>query len=109
MEEGEITIHTSEEDMSIIIADKNEVNQPILIDEGDKPTSTSTPKRKAKDEQGAPKKKLHSENIDRSSIGSKIINKGGEEIKEIGTDATDGSGCNSSCKERLKKIHGRSY
>ena len=30
IEKGEITLHTSEEDMSIIVADKNEENQPIL-------------------------------------------------------------------------------
>ena len=47
-----------------LISKENEVNQPIRINEEDKPTSTSTPKRKARDEQGAPKKKLQTENID---------------------------------------------
>ena len=48
MEDNEITIHTSKEDMSIIVADKTEANQPILGEnEDNKPSSTSTPKRKA--------------------------------------------------------------
>ena len=60
VEEGEITLQVSKEDMSIIVADKIKENQPILINDEDKPTNTSTPKKKAKDEQGAPTKKTNS-------------------------------------------------
>ena len=101
MEEGEITIHTSEEDMSIIAADKNETNQPIFVDNEDKPTSTSPPKRKAKDDQGPPKKKMQTENNDRSDNDDKIIDGGNEEIKEIRMDVIEKSNCGSSCEERL--------
>ena len=84
MEESEITIHTSEEDMSIIAADKNEANQPILGDNQDnKPSSTSTPKRKAMEDQGTPKKKQIMEGNDGQNDDDKVIDAGEEEVKEI--------------------------
>ena len=84
MEDNEITIHTSKEDMSIIVADKTEANQPILGEnEDNKPSSTSTPKRKAMEDQGPPKKKQIMEGNDGQNDDDKVIDAGEEEVKEI--------------------------
>ena len=84
MEDNEITIHTSKEDMSIIVADKTEANQPILGEnEDNKPSSTSTPKRKAMEDQGPPKKKQIMEGNDGQNDDDKVIDASEEEVKEI--------------------------
>ena len=84
MEENEITTHTSEEDMSIIAADKIEASQPILGEnEDNKPSSTSTPKRKAMDDQGPPKKKqILGDNGNRNDEDI-VIDATEDEVKEI--------------------------
>ena len=82
IEDGEITLQVSEEDMSIISTDKSEENQPILINDEDKPANTSTPKRKSKDELGATTKKLIVENID-------ILTNGSKNIKTLDSDDGD--------------------
>ena len=74
----------SEEDMSIIVADKIEASQPILGDnEDNKPSSMSTPKRKAMEDQGPPKKKQIMEGNDGQNDDDKVIDAGEEEVKEI--------------------------
>ena len=84
MEEGKITIHTSEENMSIIVADKIEASQPILGDnEDNKPSSTSTPKRKAMEDQGSPKKKQIMEDNDSQNDEDIVIDVTEDEVKEI--------------------------
>ena len=84
MEEGENTIHTSEEDLSIIMADKTEESQPTLGDnEDNKPSSTSTPKRKAVEDQGPPKKKQIMEDSKGQKDDDVVIDATEDEIKEI--------------------------
>ena len=84
MEEGENTIHTSKEDLSIIMADKTEESQPTLGDnEDNKPSSTSTPKRKAMEDQGPPKKKQTLEDDGGQNDEKIIIDATKDKIKEI--------------------------
>lgn len=84
MEEGENTIHTSKEDLSIIMADKTEESQPTLGDnEDNKPSSTSTPKRKAVEDQGPPKKKQIMEDSKGQKDDDVVIDATEDEIKEI--------------------------
>ena len=70
--------------MSIIVADKIEASQPILVDnEDNKPSSMSTPKRKAMEDQGPPKKKQIMEGNDGQNDDDKVIDASEEEVKEI--------------------------
>ena len=89
--------------MSIIGADKIEENQPILINDEDKLTNTSTPKRKARDEQGAPTKKLIVE-VDLLN-GTKTLNKNiGEEKRAKGNETQENHAKCHSCDERFMKF-----
>ena len=84
MEDNEITIHSSKEDMSIIVADKTEANQLIWGEiEDSKPSSTSTPKRMAMEDQGPPKKKQTLEDDGGQNDEKIIIDATKDKIKEI--------------------------
>ena len=78
VEENEITIHISEDDRSIV-TDKAEENQPIM---DPKPNNTSTPKRKAMEDHGPPKKKPTLEDSQNKEIDIGAIDDEIEEIEE---------------------------
>ena len=83
VEINEITIHTSEEDISIV-DDEIEANQPILVENDDsKPSKTSTPKRKAAEDQGPPKKKPTLEDDSDQNDDGLALDAVEEEAKEI--------------------------
>ena len=103
IEDGEITLQVLEEDMPIIVADKIEENQPLLINDEDKPTNTSTPKRKAKDEQGAPTKKLIVEDVDHPKNDVKTSNKNAGEEKRAKEIIIERPKCHS-CDEKFMKF-----
>ena len=78
LEENEITIHISEDDRSIV-TDKAEENQPIM---DHKPNKTSTPKRKAMEDHGPPKKRPTLEDSQNKEIDIDAIEDEIEEIEE---------------------------